>query len=186
MYKKIAIFLVLLSSLSFPTYSFGWFPFTALPSYDKIEQRQKFANQLLIEINKIYSSIPDLSPQEEKWLNSESHNENLYKKLKAFSSNENILKTTKAKIRDIKWALEAIYEKKYKSRNQEMLLWLGVLESFMQSGTAYNLSFLVNNKVITIDSKIKYDSQDLLQIAGDRISREILQKILARYLMDYK
>ena len=110
--RKLPIVIGLLSFLQFTNYSWGWFPFTSLPSYEKTEERQKFAEQLLFEINKIYNSIPNLSPREEKWLAAELASENPQRKLKAISSEEQRKKDTKQLVMNIKKGLMLIYERK--------------------------------------------------------------------------
>jgi hypothetical protein len=180
--KKSVITMVLLLLLSVTSNSWGWFPFKQLPSYNNVKERKQLANILSVEINAIYSAIPDLTPKEEDWLNKEMASENAVRKIRVLGSIEYIKKNTKREIKQIKMALDKIYSGQYKNKKEEMLWWLALIDCFMYSGMAYDLSNLVKTKTIAIDSENEYDNSDIMDIQGDLIAREILEKIITPYI----
>jgi hypothetical protein len=184
--KKILTIMLSLFFLLCPVHSLGWFPFNPLPSYEQTDERQQLADRLLAEIDKIYDSIPDLSPKEAKWLEAEIASENPHRSLKAYASDEYTKREVKKSVRIIRSCLLTICKYEYIDLKQEMLIWVIVADNFMFSGTALDLSALVGNKVINVDSKNKYDNQDLVRFYGDMIAKTILEEIVAPYLAEYK
>ena len=168
-----------------PIYLIKTFFISTLPSYDKSHERQQFASALLAEINKIYEAIPNLTPKETAWLETELASDNQNRRLKAIGSDEYILKDLKKSVDNMKGALTAIHEKKTTDLKQEMLLWIIIADGFMHSGTAFNLSELAGKRVV-IDSKHKYNDHFVLCYSGDVIARTILIHIIAPYLAEYQ
>ena len=165
--------------------SFAWFDFklpTSAEPSNRI-QRLELARALNGEIRKIYDAIPNLRPDEKRWLDDEMNSDNVNRKLKAVQSKEYTVQQAKKQVGTFKSITEMLVQGKYEDQRKEVILWLGIAAGLMSYAFSSNISELVQSKAVTIDGESRYGELNFMLFVCGAIGQHILGAIVGPYLM---
>ncbi|MDR4499308.1 MAG: hypothetical protein MRK02_15535 [Candidatus Scalindua sp.] len=154
----------------------------------KREARIAFAKALLEEVDQIHGLIPNLSPTQKKWLDTQLSSNNSNRINKAYESDEFVLQTTKAKIGEIKIILEEIIEGNYlgqlMNQKKEVFNWLYVSTGLIDFYIPLGVAKLLNKKLISVPSDESFVEIDSLGLRFNAIGNSILTSIVGNYIDD--
>ncbi|MEE9260794.1 MAG: hypothetical protein V3U40_06775 [Candidatus Scalindua sediminis] len=146
------------------------------------EERLTYARALYKKINQIYDAIPNLSPSQKKWLDSEMSSENVFRRIEVFESDEKYLQDTKSKVETIQLILTAIVDGNYQEQREETFSWLLIASGMVEWDIPWGIAELVNRKLITISSDKRFGEREVIAMTFNRIGRSILNTIVTSYL----
>ena len=147
------------------------------------EERLAFAKSLYEKINQITDAIPILSPSQRKWLEAEMSSDNVFMQLKVYETDEKYLRDTKAEIEIIRFQLIQIIDAKYQGQREEVFYWQIIASGMMAWQLPFNISELVNRKLITISSDKRFGDRDVVAMVFNQTGSSILNAIVANYLL---
>ncbi|GJQ57381.1 MAG: hypothetical protein D8M57_18740 [Candidatus Scalindua sp. AMX11] len=152
----------------------------------KREERIAFAQALLREIDEIHVLIPDLSPDQKKWINKQLSSSNSNRKFKAYESDEFVLQTTKSKLGEIKIILEEIIDGNFLgqaiNQENEVFKWLYVSTGLIDFYVPFGVTKLINKKLITVPDDKRFEQIGAIGLRFNGIGSSILTAIVGNFI----
>jgi hypothetical protein len=147
------------------------------------EERLAFAKSLYEKINQIADAIPNLSPSQKKWLEAEMSSDNTTRIYNAYESDEKYLKDIKITVELLRFQLIQIIDAKYQGQRQEVFYWQIIASGVMDWQLPFNISELVNRKLITISSDKRFGNREVVAMVFNQTGSSILNAIVTNYLL---
>jgi hypothetical protein len=153
--------------------------------------RLSFAKSLRKKFQEMYDAVPNLSPSQVKWLNTEMSSKNTYRKLKALESDEYYLQNTKRRIKNFLTGLAVIIEGKFQDpqgrrievdQRHKIWAWLGIASELMNYWFLNDIVTLVNRGLVNFSDE-RFGNRDVMLTMVPPIGQSILDAIVGPYIL---
>ena len=147
-------------------------------------ERLIFARALYEKFETIYKAIPNLSPSQEKWLESETSADDPSRVMRAYQSDEAYLKNTKQMLKSLLDTLVFISQNEEGDRRHEILSWLVVADRMMYFALSSHITEVVNRRLAFFSSDERFGDDSCMIITFDAIGHSIQNSIIAPYIAE--
>ncbi len=153
--------------------------------------RLSFAKSLRKRFQEMYDAVPNLSPSQEKWLNTEISSKNAYRKLKAMDSDEYYLQNTKRRLKNSLTVLAVIIEGKLQDtqgrrievdQRHKIAAWLSIASELMDYRFLDQIVTLVNRGLANFSDE-RFGNRDVMLIMVPEIGKSILFAVVGPYIL---
>lgn len=148
------------------------------------KERLIFAKALYEKLEPIYKAIPNLSPAQEKWLESERLSDDPSRVIRADQSDEAYLQNTKQMLRTLLDTLVFIFRNAEGDRRHEILSWLVVADRMMYFALSSHITEVVSRRLASISPDERFGDDSCMIIAFDVIGHSIQNSIIAPYIAE--
>lgn len=149
---------------------------------DKSSKEQELAKQIYDHMVKVDDAIPNLSPVEKKWLESEMNAKDSRRSLRALDSNEAHLKQAKEGVAVVVFLSKKILDGNYKHRQAEVESWANIAGTLLDNRISEALFILHQREVIKLPELAGVER--LWQPSCALVARNIMYSIVISYLRE--
>ena len=160
----------------------------AVIDYDEVtptkDARKRIAAIIRDEIGKVHDAIPDLTPEDEKLLETELSTGSIMRRLAAANSDKNTMREAKLKTSNIVNASKAIAKSLHKNQEDEVAAWTVIAAELSDIALPSYIATLVKNKQIRFSGSARYAQQQHLLTLCNTAGIEILERIVLPHLQN--
>ncbi len=148
---------------------------------DKSSKKQELVKQIYDHMVKVNDVIPNLSPAEKKWLESEMSAKDTTRRVKALFGTESLLEQAKEGVTALVVFSKQILDGNYRHQRGEVELWALIATMLIDSRITQDLVTLHERKVITIPD-LSASGERAWPFSCSITARNIMGSIVIPYL----